>query len=93
MLLINLASVLSYDDNNDEIKLCFQIARGVRYYENILNDLMPDDLGISSMHLSGKLFQMIHNKNKTMIVEMKAPSVIIQRPPSAIATRGLELSL
>ena len=93
MLLINLASVLSYDDNNDEIKLCFQIARGVRYYENILNDLMPDDLGISSMHLSGKLFQMIHNKNKTMIVEMKAPSVIIQGPPSAIATRGLELSL
>ena len=45
-------------------------------YENILNDLMPDDLhvGISSMHLSGKLFQMINNKNKTMIVEMKAPS-------------------
>ena len=41
-------------------------------YENILNDLMPDDLGISSMHL----FQMINNKNKTMIVEMKAPSVI-----------------
>jgi hypothetical protein len=37
---------------------------------------MPDDLGISSMHLSGKLFQMIDNKNKTMIVEMKAPSVI-----------------
>jgi hypothetical protein len=36
---------------------------------------MPDDLGISSMHLSGKLFQMINNKNKTMIVEMKAPSV------------------
>ena len=33
-------------------------------YENILNDLMPDDLGISSMHLSGKLFQMIDNKNK-----------------------------
>ena len=32
-----------------------------------------DDLGISSMHLSGKLFQMIDNKNKTMIVEMKAP--------------------
>ena len=28
------------------------------------------------MHLSGKLFQMIDNKNKTMIVEMKAPSVI-----------------
>jgi hypothetical protein len=24
------------------------------------------------MHLSGKLFQMIDNKNKTMIVEMKA---------------------
>ena len=45
-------------------------------YENILNDLMPDDLGISSMHLSGKLFQMIDKKNKTMIVEMKAPSVI-----------------
>ena len=45
-------------------------------YENILNDLMPGDLGISSMHLSGKLFQMIDNKNKTMIVEMKAPSVI-----------------
>ena len=45
-------------------------------YENILIDLMPDDLGISSMHLSGKLFQMIYNKNKTMIVEMKAPSVI-----------------
>ena len=45
-------------------------------YENILNDLMPDDLGISSMHSSGKLFQMIDNKNKTMIVEMKAPSVI-----------------
>jgi hypothetical protein len=45
-------------------------------YENILNDLMPDDLGISSMHLSGNLFQMIDNKNKTMIVEMKAPSVI-----------------
>ena len=41
-------------------------------YENILIDLMPDDLGISSMHLSGKLFQMIDNKNKTMIVEMKA---------------------
>ena len=37
---------------------------------------MPDDLGISSMHLSGKLFQMINNKNKTMIVEMKAPYVI-----------------
>ena len=37
---------------------------------------MPDDLGISSVHLSGKLFQMINNKNKTMIVEMKAPSVI-----------------
>jgi hypothetical protein len=46
-------------------------------YENILNDLMPGDLGISSMHLSGKLFQMIDNKNKTMIVEMKAPSVIL----------------
>ena len=91
MLLINLALVLSYDDNNDEIKLCFQIARGVRYYENILNDLMPDDL--RSMHLSGKLVQMIDNKNKTMIVEMKAPSVIIQRPLTAIATRGLELSL
>jgi hypothetical protein len=91
VLLINLALVLSYDDNNDEIKLCFQIARGVRYYENILNDLMPDDL--RSMHLSGKLVQMIDNKNKTMIVEMKAPSVIIQRPLSAIATRGLELSL
>jgi hypothetical protein len=55
VLLINLASVLSYDDNNDEIKLCFQIARGVRYYENILNDLMPDDLGISSMHLSEEM--------------------------------------
>ena len=91
MLLIILALVLSYDDNNDEIKLCFQIARGVRYYENILNDLMPDDL--RSMHLSGKLVQMIDNKNKTMIVEMKAPSVIIQRPLTAIATRGLELSL
>ena len=91
MLLINLALVISYDDNNDEIKLCFQIARGVRYYENILNDLMPDDL--RSMHLSGKLVQMIDNKNKTMIVEMKAPSVIIQRPLTAIATRGLELSL
>jgi hypothetical protein len=91
VFLINLALVLSYDDNNDEIKLCFQIARGVRYYENILNDLMPDDL--RSMHLSGKLVQMIDNKNKTMIVEMKAPSVIIQRPLSAIATRGLELSL
>jgi hypothetical protein len=91
VLLINLALVLSYDDNNDEIKLCFQIARGVRYYENILNDLMPDDL--RSMHLSGKLVQMIDNKNKTMIVEMKAPSVIIQRPLTAIATRGLELSL
>jgi hypothetical protein len=52
---------------------------------------MPDDL--RSMHLSGKLVQMIDNKNKTMIVEMKAPSVIIQRPLSAIATRGLELSL
>jgi hypothetical protein len=91
VLLINLALVLSYDDNNDEIKLCLQIARGVRYYENILNDLMPDDL--RSMHLSGKLVQMIDNKNKTMIVEMKAPSVIIQRPLTAIATRGLELSL
>ena len=45
-------------------------------YENILNDLMSDDLGIISMHLSGKWFQMIDNKNKTMIVEMKAPSVI-----------------
>jgi hypothetical protein len=32
---------------------------------------MPDDLGISSMHLSGKLFQMIDNKNKIMIVLMK----------------------
>ena len=42
-------------------------------YENIQNDLMPGDLSISSMHLSGKLFQMIDNKNKTMIVEMKAP--------------------
>jgi hypothetical protein len=28
------------------------------------------------MHLSGKLFQLIDNKNKTMIVEMKEPSVI-----------------
>jgi hypothetical protein len=28
-----------------------------------------------------------------MIVEMKAPSVIIQCPLTAIATRGLELSL
>jgi hypothetical protein len=45
-------------------------------YENILNDLMPADLGISSMHFSGKLFQIIDIKNKTMIVEMKAPSVI-----------------
>ena len=38
---------------------------------------MPDDLGISSMHLSGKWFQILDDKNKTMIVEMKAPSVIL----------------
>jgi hypothetical protein len=56
-------------------------------YENILIDLMPDDLGISSMHLSGKLFQMINNKNKTMIVEMKAPSVCFDDSNNGLKVR------
>ena len=57
------------------------------HYENILNDLMPDDLDISSMHLSGKLFQMIDNKNKTMIVEMKAPSVCFDDSDNGLKVR------
>ena len=57
------------------------------HYENILNDLMPHDLDISSMHLSGKLFQMIDNKNKTMIVEMKAPSVCFDDSNNGLKVR------